>query len=101
MSCQLSFFNPEVGKIETLWKSSVSVPREKNNWFNLFPGEGGTWIFLEEHFPGKRRNKTIGKDRREFQQSFENHQAGGKKKNPLENEFLSQAAPSAKAEQEK
>lgn len=45
----------------------------------FFVYQGGAWIFLEENFPGKRRNKTIGKDRREFQQSFGNHRLGKKK----------------------
>lgn len=79
-----SIFNPQVGKTATLWKSSASVLKKKL----VFIYQGGAWIFLEENFPGKRRNKT-GKDRREFQQSFGNQRLGKKKKkNPLENDFF-------------
>lgn len=70
-----SIFNPQAGKTATLWKSSASVLRKKL----VFIYQGGAWIFLEENFPGKRRNKT-GKDRREFQQSFGNQRLGKKKK---------------------
>lgn len=59
--------------------------KKNKNSFNLSPAEGGAWIFLEEHFPGKRSNKMTGKDRREFQQSF--GITGWEKTETSENEF--------------
>lgn len=67
---------------------------EKKIGFNFSPSEGGAQIFLEEHLPGKRRNKTTGRTGGSSSRALGITGWGKKKKKHWKMSFLSKLAPS-------